>query len=464
MTAVKKDESDWYENEKEIMDEIRFALPLMGDKYVMPTKEQWFLSYEFLNALMSKTDNPDYSSKDISAQTAQQTLKLVTRDMDSFLEGCRAYADDPSPFTGRPKLPKYKKKGGTCTALLTNQDCSITTDDKGMAWLKLPYTKKKLALGKEAFGRLKEVRIVPYHNVFIIHAVTEEEAEECKYLDPNKIFSIDLGVNNLAAVANNFGAPCLIFKGGAIKSANQLYNKQMARIQSEQTAGTTNKFQMTEEAHIACIKRNNVCYDTLHKVGLAIIKEAVKDHVGTMICGHNDGWKTESNLGKINNQNFVQIPFSKLIEILRYLCEENGINFIEREESYTSQASFIDGDFIPTYGKEPEAFSFSGERGPKYYKGQFRSKGFRGIYKTENGVFINSDLNGAANIGRKEFPELFTMRPEDFENVIIIEHPDLENRKALQKRQQAKKKVPSKRKLKRLRRKGQTSRLKTPAA
>ncbi|MBQ8994775.1 MAG: IS200/IS605 family accessory protein TnpB-related protein, partial [Oscillospiraceae bacterium] len=124
----------------------------------------------------------------------------------------------------------------------------------------------------------------------------------------------------------------------------------------------------------------------------------------------NPGWKQEVNMGKESNQKFVQIPFDKLKEILKYQGERNGIRILEQEESYTSKASFLDRDDIPNFGVESV---FSGVRTN------------RGSYRSKNGQMINADLNGSANILRKAFPGAFTENNvPDFKNIVVIKHPD----------------------------------------
>lgn len=122
-------------------------------------------------------------------------------------------------------------------------------------------------------------------------------------------------------------------------------------------------------------------------------------------------------MGKKNNQTFVQLPLYKLILNITYRAERCGIRVIKREESYTSKASFLDNDVIPTFGKNDEEYKFSGKRIK------------RGLYKAADGTIINADLNGSANILRKEVSDAFASHQPDFGNVIIIRHPDLENAK-----------------------------------
>ncbi|MGF1676431.1 MAG: hypothetical protein ACFCUV_22535 [Rivularia sp. (in: cyanobacteria)] len=94
-------------------------------------------------------------------------------------------------------------------------------------------------------------------------------------------------------------------------------------------------------------------------------------------------------MGRLNNQKFVQMPLGKLKDRLKHLCDLHAIRFQETEESYTSKASFLDGDSLPIYGQKPEGWKASGKRVE------------RGLYRSANGSIVNADLNGAANILKK---------------------------------------------------------------
>jgi transposase len=61
-------------------------------------------------------------------------------------------------------------------------------------------------------------------------------------------------------------------------------------------------------------------------------------------------------LGKSNNQQLVNIPHYRLIEMLTYQAKLKGIKVVITEESYTSQASAVDGDALPKYGKKNQCF------------------------------------------------------------------------------------------------------------
>lgn len=426
MTGLNKDPQSRTVNENEIISEIERALPNMGPKYSMPTAEKWFLSYYFLDSLLKTTRNPDYVTNDLPKHTAQHAIKTVVRDMKGFCTAARAYKKNPEAFSSKPKLPGYHKSGGNTTAIISNQSCVIKERDN-MYVAKLPGTKLTCNLGISVPGKLKQATITPYHGIFII-VFTFDDGIKSKPVSnkPSRVCAIDVGVNNLAAITNNIGKPSLLFKGGVIKSANQWYNKKMAEMQSCQTKGTTNKFVSTPESDALCTKRNNIIEDCFLKTGKRIIDWCIANDIDTIVVGTNKGWKVESHLGRINNQNFVQIPFERLRRILQYQSERNGIRFIEQEESYTSKASFLDADVIPVYGQTEGNTIFSGKRIK------------RSLYRSSNGTVINADLNGSANIGRKCFPELFSnIANTSFDSVIVYKYPDIDDALANKRKQKS---------------------------
>ena len=439
LTMFNKPAEELTDNEKNVYNEIASALPIMGYKYKMPSKGKTFLSYEFLDALFKATKNPDYFCHTLQRQTAQHTIKTVVRSMKSFYEAKKAYRKDPSKFLGEPQLPNYHKKGGKSTAILTNQDCNIRETKTNHYSVKLPLTKSVCNIGVNNPGRLKQVTITPFHNVFYISSVFENDVPAKAAPDnPKRLCGIDLGVDNVASITNNTGAPCLLFKGGVIKSANQRYNKLISEIKSSQTTGTTEKFKPTPESDRLCVRRKNILFDFMHKVGKNIITWCVDNQMEGIIIGHSNGWKQNSNIGKHNNQNFVSIPFEDLSRILKYLAEREGIMVIDQEESYTSQASFLDHDFIPVYGATDGKPVFSGKRLK------------RGNYRSKDGTIINADLNGSANISRKALPDVFTVGiAPDFSNTIIVKHPDWNSRQENRLRQSEENHQPGKAKLRR---------------
>lgn len=444
-TAVSKPENEWTANEREVMEEIRHVLPLMKQKRQLPAKGRSVLGSGYLYDVLFLTGNPDYFATGLPRQSAQYIVKQAAMDMFSFLKACRAYAQDPSGFTGKPKLPGYKRKGGCCTAVITNQDCRIKTGADGKWYAELPFIKKAPPCIGEPFqdARLKEVTITPDNGRFVFSFKFEVDQElPAAKKESVRICAVDFGVENLMAVTNNCGLPSFLYKGGTAKSANQLYNKTIARLVSIQTLETGKKFIPTPEYHAATNKRNDRVRDLFLKDAKHLVTWCVENRIDTIVLGVNKGWKQQVTLGRKNNQEFVQLPHAMLRSMITYLASWNGIRVIEQEESYTSKASFLDDDSIPVYqqGDNP-SYCFSGKRIS------------RGQYRSADGIILNADINGSANILRKAFPDAFAYGMPDLTKTEIIRHPDLESCRQNRRNQTAAAKPVSHAKQKRIARK-----------
>lgn len=233
--------------------------------------------------------------------------------------------------------------------------------------------------------KIKEVRIQPKYSArwFEIEYIYEDEKVKTS-VDPEKAIAIDLGVDNLAACFDTEGHQFLI-DGKKLKSINQWYNKRNAELQSakdkQEIKGVTNKQARLNQ------KRNDSIRDYLNKSARIIINHCLTYQIGQLIVGYNPGIKQEINIGRSNNQNFVQIPFWQLRQKLKALCSRYGIEYFEQEESYSSKASFYDQDEIPVYHADnPSQHKFSGRRIK------------RGLYQTKSKRLVSADINGSANI------------------------------------------------------------------
>ena len=399
-----KAEEALHENQKQVWRLVRETTA--GTRYEPHGK---WLTYGQLDYVLKRTDDPSYRA--LPAQANQQILKRIVRDYKSFFEALKVWQCRPECFTGRPGLPRYRKKGSLITAVLTNQICRIA----GGHYLKFPGTKERINLGDIPEGtRLKEVRIRPGNRELTVEMVLEfpETAraqgklsgmtqEELKRrlavtgMEGIRAAAIDPGVDNLCAVANNFGAAPFLIRGGIIKSENRYYNKKLAELRSE--AMRCNKRHMTCRIGRLTDRRNRIIKDQMHKASRCITAWAEENRVDIVILGHNDLQKQGIRIGHVNNQNFVQIPHSVFVGMLRYKLEEKGIALLEIEESYTSKADFLAEDQIPEYRKEKTA----GEREREKFSGK---RILRGLYRHWDGTVSNADINGAANILRKVFP------------------------------------------------------------
>jgi IS605 OrfB family transposase len=347
--------------------------------------EQKYLRYESNYHQCKGNENYKLLNTDI----AQQTLKVVDRSFRSFFSLIKSaknglYRFEQIRIPGYlPKdgyfpliMPRIKVKDGCFEVPMSNEF------RKQFGSVRIPFPERL------AGEKLKEVRILPKYNArfFEVEFVVEVEPEP-QNVDPNNALAIDLGLNNLAACVSTTGAS-LIVDGKPLKAINQWFNKENARLQSiKDLQGIKG---ITERQARLTINRNNRVRDYLNKTARRIIDWCVEQKIGTVIVGVNPGMKQDINIGSRNNQNFVQIPHWSLRNKIKSLCERYGLVYQEQEESYTSKASFLDGDTIPTYNPDnPQEHQFSGKRVK------------RGLYRTQNGHLINSDCNGAANIGRK---------------------------------------------------------------
>lgn len=426
LTASRKEEGEWTGNEKEVIQEFRGYL---GEEAVIPSSPGYKTIYNVLYA----TGNPDYFAKGLPKQSAQGVIQKCVQDMDSYFALMKRYQAGAGD---RPSLPGYKRKGGHTSVYVSNQDCTIRQDGKGGLLAGLPFAKKTpLRIGNPA-GCLKQVEVCPDHRGYMICFTFEVTLPDTPLpAASSRIAAIDFGVNNLMAVTNNCGLPLLLYKGGIVKSVNQYYNKRIAAAMAEEMAKPDcpknrkgiPRFIPTPESKSVTFHRNQKIQDFMHKAAKHLLAWCVENRIDTIVAGVNPGWKQGANLGKVNNQNFVQIPFAYLRHCIQYQAEVSGILYLEQEESYTSRASFLDGDPIPTYGVDDKDAGFSGKRGPSRYAGMYKKDGFRGLYRTADGTFINADLNGSANILRKAFPDAFLKGSmPDFTDVVIVKDPDRE--------------------------------------
>lgn len=351
-----------------------------------PNAENPYVNYGFLNALFKFTKQPDYLSLPI--QSSQATMKKVFSDWKSFYESIKDYSLNPGKYTGKPRIPRYIRSAQK-EVEFTNQDCVI----KEQKYLKFPKTKTTLNIGKlgKVSSKLKCVRVIPTYGYFIVEVVFEAETIRKKETEPKRIMSIDLGVNNLATITTNTGIEPVLLKGGNIKSINQFYNKQRAHYYSVLRQGKSPEeglFSSNRLIKLDAIRRRKM-KDIFHKASFFIKELADFEQIDTIVIGKNKSWKQDVKMRKKDKQTFIQIPFNMLISMITYKANELGINVVEMEESYTSQASFLDGDSIPAYGEVEEKPRFSGKRIE------------RGLYRSKNGKLINADVNGSANIMRK---------------------------------------------------------------
>ena len=343
-------------------------------QYYFETKS--YRTWQSQAPLFSKNKQPDYYA--LQSHLAQQVLMQVGRQFLSFFN---------NKSNKKKRIPKYKDKNGynviTFNKVTISRQVDFDEDRQIYTYtlckrsynLKIKSTKPNVKMVKFVYDEVNDLI-----KCFKIYEVERPKLKK----DNSRYFSIDPGLNNIVSIYNNIGIRPLLYNGRPIKSINQYYNKTNAKLRSE----LPNNIKSSKRLKQLSFKRNNKIDYEMHKISTHIINEAVKNDISKIFIGNNIGWKSTIKMGKRNNQNFVNIPHTKLFNQLLYKGLLNGIEVIFTEESYTSKASFFDKDELPVYGKN-DNYKFSGKRIT------------RGLYKDSKGNLWNADLNGGGNIMRK---------------------------------------------------------------
>jgi IS605 OrfB family transposase len=315
----------------------------------------------------------------LPTKVSKQIVRRVSEAWKGWLAALKDWSKHPQKYLGQPKMPRYKhKERGRNVVIYPRDAISKPALTKGI--VKLSQTLIEL---KTQAKNLDQVRIVPKLDHYVMEVVyTVEDA-----MKSNGKYSagIDLGLNNLMAITSNHpGMRPLLINGRPLKSINQFFNKRVAKAQSIEAWIQIKQLNS---------KRDRRIDNYLHTVSRRVIDWCQLNGIGQLVIGNNQQWKQDINIGKKNNQEFTKIPHAKLISLLTYKAQLSGIEIVLTEESYTSKASALDADNLPTFnGKSNIKPVFSGKRIQ------------RGLYKTSTGRTINADTNGSMNIARKVIP------------------------------------------------------------
>ena len=349
-------------------------------------KEGEYLNYEKNYVLLKSSDN----YRLLNSNMSQQILKEVDGSFKTFF-GLLKLAKKGKYSFKDIKLPHYLPKDGYTTLvigfvrinnhkLIIPYSNQFRKDNKTISINIPPVLKDK---------KIKEIRIIPKANARYFEVQYTYEVKEVQSnLNKDNALAIDLGIDNLCTCITNTGKSFII-DGRRLKSINQWYNKRNSYLQSIKDEQHLNVKQTHKQYRLAN-KRNRCVNDYLSKAARLIISYCLNNDIGNIVVGYNETFQKDANLGKRNNQTFLNIPYGRLRDKLEYLCTLYGINYIKQEESYTSKASFFDKEDIPVYNNDnPKDYSFSGTRVK------------RGLYKTKSGRYLNADINGALNILKK---------------------------------------------------------------
>lgn len=363
------------------IDELSFKAKNLYNATLYEVRQHYINNNKYLNyydtgKLFAHNNQPDYRA--LPAKVSKYVQHKVDKNFKSYFALLKLKQN--GQYDKPVRLPKYLDKlNGRHVVEYHKTALSLVKDgyvklSKSNIWFKSSLNK----------NQIKFLRIVPKYNYYNIEIGYEKE---CKLNNnnSNNLAFIDPGLNNLFTVTSNCFEPQL-YNGKPFKSINQYYNKKKSKIQNE--LKICNDKHWSHRLSDLTRKRDNLINNYVHKLTRMLVNRLVSHSISKVIVGKNVGMKQDINIGKKNNQNYVQIPMARIMNILRYKCELEGIEYIEQEESYTSRSSFIDRDEIPKYEKDKK-HTFSGKRIK------------RGMYRNKEDYNINADVNGSLNIGRK---------------------------------------------------------------
>lgn len=359
-------------------DELCFKSKNIYNQVLYNVRQHYFKNNEYLNYYKNyHVTKLQECYKELPTKVFCQTLKMVDQNFKSFFGLLKNK-------NIKNHIPKYlDSKNGRYLTKFPKQALSIK-EFKTTGKILLSQTHINIQTKIKDFNSIKEVRIVPLNDNYVIEIVYKIKEKDKK--ENGIIAGIDLGLNNFATVVFNDGSNPLLFNGRPLKSINQYYNKRKSYYQSKLEKNTYTSKKIKQLTN----KRNNIINNYLHNISRELVNQLVSHNVMTLVIGKNVNMKQDINLGKVNNQNITNIPLFKFVDIIKYKCELEGINVILQEESYTSKCSFFDNEEIKKHDN---------------YLGK-RIK--RGLFKTFNSLLINADVNGAYNILKKAIPNAFT--------------------------------------------------------
>lgn len=338
--------------------------------------------------------------------TGQQILRLVDRDMKSFFR--LLTLKKSGKYSNPVHLPKYKDKEGLITFAVQGRSVrlnknqiriGLTKKFRELYNISIRYIDFTIPKHLQSIKQFNEVRVIPMYGG---KEFSIEYIYDTKYLSSYKqihgegYMSIDLGVNNLMACAvfSNGQFHQFLIDGKPLKNINAYYNKTIAHLKSQYSTNKTIKTSSTTKRMRRLYNgRSNRITDYFNKAVKLIIDKCFEYGVSHIVVGYNKGMKQEINMGVVNNQTIVSIPYHKLRSKLMNKCELHGIIYVSQEESYTSKSSALDNDVIPVYGDDVTNVVFSGKRI------------HRGLYRSSEGILLNADINGSINILRKYINE-----------------------------------------------------------
>lgn len=355
--------------------------------------------YKFYKVDVKKYKN-NLHSQYLTAHNYQQCLRVLEQNWKSFSAARDEYEKNPKKFTGKPRKPGFKHieknkneiiftenviRGARAGKALKNGNLRLTLSKKmqnkygtktlnfDMKNVKIP---SKIGL-KSDLSNIQQIRFAFDKKLKVWYFIFIYETEEqipFPYLDT---MAIDLGLNNLATIVFNRSKATYIIDGKVLKCKQSYYNKKISIMTSKEMKRLHGSKNFKDTKRIKRIRKkfNNFCKNYIHVTSKMIVDLALKHNCSKIVIGDFKGIK-KGNKAKL----FVKIPHARLIELINYKAKKNGIEVIMINESYTSGCSCLDGEIV----------------GKNAYNKKRRIS--RGMFRSNQGILINADVNGAYNI------------------------------------------------------------------
>jgi len=342
-------------------------------------------NYQMMEKLVKQLVVNNYFYK-LKSGVAQQTIKEFYSNLESYFSDLREYKLDPKKFKGVPRPPKFKGRYNTCVytyVCLTIED-GVIYPARNLA-IKLPQdnfhdfacTHKG---GKHEYN-IKDVRF-KYLSKNKIKVIVDYETDELnKTLDKNNFIGVDLGSRGLMTVVSKDKS--FIFDGKYIGKIHRECNYQLDKLKSDRDLHKSIFRYDSNQIKELYLKRDFKISSYLHLCSKRLVEFCVKHKVQTIVMGYNPSWKESisKRTSRFQNRRFNEIPFLKLIKLLKYKCQKVGIRLITLNESFTSKCSALHLEKICKHE------TYQGVR-------------YGGWFKSDKG-FLNADINGAINILRR---------------------------------------------------------------
>ena len=369
-----------------IIEELSFHTTKLYNIINYDCRENGFKSY--IEA--EKEYKSNWHNQFLHSHTYQQCLKVLEKNWKSYFASIKDYKENPDKYKGEPKPPKFKNHTNKKNEIIFTQAGIRVKDNTLMLSLSKPMQEKfqvkslNFSLPTEKlpvnFNALQQIKIKWDNSIKQWYLILIYNKEEENKITGNNIISIDLGRDNLATLTFLEDTESYLIDGKVLKSKISYYNKEIARLNSigMKQVGDSKKFKNTKQINKLYAKRDNFVNDYIHKASKKIVDLALQHHCNTIVIGDIKGIKQENDI-----KSFVNMPHQKLVDKIEYKAKLAGLKVVYVKENYTSGCSALDLEEInkSNYDKSRRIV--------------------RGLFRSNKGILVNSDVNGSLNILRK---------------------------------------------------------------